>query len=165
MSAAPMPSSSGKAHNPVPAPIRPAQKQDLPSILDIAAASPEAAQWSAESYAAFLDSGIRGWVSVDENGILGFLLARWAADEMEILNLAVSPVSRRKGLGTLLLREALAWAQQNGVAKLHLEVRASNYAARQFYEAHRFHTAGRRPNYYSHPTDDAVLLFLPVAEK
>lgn len=165
MSAAPMPNFSGKAHSPVPATVRPLRKEDLPSILEIAAASPEAAQWSAESYATFLDSGIQGWISADENRILGFLLARRAADEMEILNLAVSPASRRKGLGSQLLRRALLWAQQNQVTKIHLEVRSSNSAAIKFYESHRFHSSGLRRGYYSNPSEDAVLLSLPVAHR
>lgn len=165
MSAALTPSSSGKAHNPVPATIRPLRKEDLPSILEIAAASPKAAQWSAESYAASLDSGIQGWVSADENGILGFLLVRRAAGEMEIFNLAVSPASRRQGLGSALLRQALFWAQQNQINKIHLEVRASNGAARRFYESHGFRMAGQRPGYYSNPPDDAVLLSRAVSEK
>lgn len=165
MSAAQTPNCSGEVHSLVPATVRVARKQDLPSILEIATASPEAAQWLAESYAAFLDSGIQGWVSAGENGILGFLLARRAADEMEILNFAVSPASRRKGLGSELLRQALLWAGQNQITKIHLEVRASNDAARRFYEAHGFRMAGQRPGYYSHPPDDAVLLFLPVAKK
>lgn len=149
----------------MPTTVRAVRKQDLPSILEIAAASPEAAQWSAESYAAFLDSGGQSWVTAGENVILGFLLARQAADEMEILNLAVSPSSRRKRLGSQLLREALLWAQQNGITKLHLEVRASNYAAIGFYESHRFRTAGLRRGYYSNPPEDAVLLSLSVAQE
>ena len=160
-----MPSSSGKAHNPVPATIRPLRKEDLPSILEITAASPEAAQWSAESYAASLDSGIQGWVSADENGIPGFLLARRAAGEMEILNLAVSPNSRRKGLGSQLLCQALLWAEQIQVTELHLEVRASNSAAVKFYESHGFRASGFRRNYYSSPSEDAVLLSLSVAQR
>lgn len=165
MSVALTPSSSGKAHNPVPATIRPLRKEDLPSILEIAAASPEAAQWSAESYAASLDSGIQGWVSADENGILGFLLVRRAAGEMEILNLAVSPNSRRKGLGSELLREALLWARQNQVSKIHLEVRSSNTVAIKFYESHRFRSSGLRRGYYSNPSEDAVLFSLSVAQR
>ena len=165
MSVALTPSSFGKAHNPVPATIRPLRKEDLTSILEIAAASPEAAQWSAESYAASLDSGIQGWVSADENGILGFLLVRRAAGEMEILNLAVSPNSRRKGLGSQLLLQALLWAQQNQVVKIHLEVRSSNSVAIKFYESHRFCSSGFRRNYYSNPSEDAVLLSLSVAQR
>jgi [ribosomal protein S18]-alanine N-acetyltransferase len=145
--------------------VRAFTHRDLPSVIEIAAASPDAAQWSRESYSSLLESSAQGWVAASGEAILGFLLARKAADEMEILNLAVSPASRRKGIGSMLLREALSWASRNQIAKVHLEARASNSAAMRFYESHGFRTAGQRPGYYSHPLDDAVLLFLPVAEK
>lgn len=138
---------------------------DVTSVIEIAAGSSDAAQWSRESYSSLLEAGAQGWVTASGEAVLGFLLARRAGDELEILNLAVSAASRRKGIGSVLLREALSWASQNEVANVHLEVRASNDAARRFYESHGFRIAGQRPGYYSHPPDDAVLLFLHVAKK
>ncbi|HKW89505.1 MAG TPA: ribosomal protein S18-alanine N-acetyltransferase [Candidatus Acidoferrales bacterium] len=158
-------------HDPVPDPVRgpvnvrPVTQQDLPLVLEIADASPEAAQWSFVGYQSLLKSGALCWVAGYEKRVLGFLLARQAADELEILNLAVSAASRRKGVGSLLLREALAWAEQNGISKLHLEVRASNFAAVKLYEAHGFRSAGGRRGYYSNPPDDALLLCFAVAGK
>jgi ribosomal-protein-alanine N-acetyltransferase len=145
--------------------VRALLSEDLESVLEIEAGSPEAAQWSQKDYQALLQSGAQGWIAAGENGILGFLVMRRIADEMEILNLAVASPSRRKGIGSLLLREALSWARQNWIANVHLEVRASNHAARQFYEAHGFRATGLRPGYYSNPPEDAVLLTCLVAEK
>lgn len=149
----------------MPANVRAVTKQDLPSVLRIAATSPEAAQWSQESYLSLLDSVAEGWVAAEGRAVVGFLILRQVAGDAEILNVAVLPAARRKGIGSNLLREALRWANKQDISKIHLEVRASNVAAIRFYEAHGFQTAGQRRGYYSQPPDDAVLLSLLVADK
>ncbi|HEV2489884.1 MAG TPA: ribosomal protein S18-alanine N-acetyltransferase [Candidatus Acidoferrales bacterium] len=145
--------------------VRALAKQDFDSVLEIEASSPEAAQWSQNDYSSLLRAGSQGWIAAEQGHILGFVFMRRVADEVEILNIAVAPAFRRKGVGSLLLREVLSWAKENWVANLHLEVRASNPAARKFYEAHGFRQVGCRPNYYSDPRDDAILLNRLVAEK
>ena len=129
----------------------------------IAVSCPEAAQWPLEAYSSLLRDGAQGWVAITENGVLGFLIMRRLAGEAEILNIAVSPNSRRKGVASLLLREAVRWAAESQISKIHLEVRASNLAARKLYESHGFRGAGLRRGYYSDPPDDAALLSRPVA--
>ena len=88
---------------------------------------------------------------------LGFVLARCAADEVEVLIAAVAGPMRRAGIGTALVTDALAEATRAGARQAHLEVRASNAAAIALYEALGFVAVGRRPRYYA-ATEDAVLM-------
>lgn len=143
--------------------LAPLTEQHLDAILAIQARSPEAAQWSRESYTSLLGAGARGWVANLNGATCGFLVARIAAGEMEILNLAVDPVHRRQVIGSLLLQATFTNAKRESVTKIHLEVRASNQAARSFYEANGFRQVGLRPNYYRDPIDAALLLAADVA--
>ncbi len=81
-------------------------------------------------------------------------------DEMHILNLAVHPIQRRKGIARRLLSEGLAQARTLGAEVAWLEVRPSNAAARALYESFEFKEVGRRPRYYDDTQEDALLLTL-----
>ena len=132
--------------------------QDAQAVQEIASRSPEAAQWSCASYAALNDSLCCAWVAEVDGTIDGFFVARVAADEAEILNLAVTPAKRCTGIATALLKEALAELQAQGAHNVSLEVRESNHAAIHFYEKHGFVKTGRRTAYYQGPTEAAVLM-------
>ncbi|MBV6656454.1 MAG: GNAT family N-acetyltransferase [Devosiaceae bacterium] len=77
----------------------------------------------------------------------GFILVRHAADEGEVLTLAVNPAARGRGLGTRLLDEALIALRQQGVAAVFLEVAESNHAALSVYRRRGFRQVGERPAY------------------
>jgi ribosomal-protein-alanine N-acetyltransferase len=79
---------------------------------------------------------------------------------MHILNLAVHPSKRRRGIARRLLSEGLAQARALGAELAWLEVRPSNNAARALYESFGFKEAGRRPGYYDDTQEDALLLTL-----
>jgi ribosomal-protein-alanine N-acetyltransferase len=87
----------------------------------------------------------------------GTILVRVAADEAEILTLAVSPNVRRGGIGAALLREATTRAAKMGARAVFLEVSVANITARQLYTRAGFIQAGRRPHYYSDGSDALVL--------
>lgn len=93
-----------------------------------------------------------------ENSLSGLVLLRAAADEAEILRLAVHPAWRRKGLGSILLRRGLSLAIKRGAATAFLEVRESNKAAVSFYAAHLFEVRGKRPRYYSDNGEAALVM-------
>jgi ribosomal protein S18 acetylase RimI-like enzyme len=143
--------------------IREFAPDDVDAILLIQSRCPEAAQWSRADYASVAGEGVRGWVWQQGPTVLGFLVARAAADELEILNLGVLPEARRQGVGHLLLEIALHWGRASGAARAFLEVRESNEPARLFYEAQGFFVAGRRPVYYAEPPEAALILSLPLA--
>jgi ribosomal-protein-alanine N-acetyltransferase len=89
---------------------------------------------------------------------VGYLVARAAADEGEILNVSVAPPHRRRGLARALTRHALERLAARGVAAVYLEVRESNVAARRLYESLGFAIVGRRAKYYRRPEESALVL-------
>jgi tRNA threonylcarbamoyladenosine biosynthesis protein TsaB len=100
---------------------------------------------------------------------LGFLLARVAADEAEILTLAVAPLYRRRRIGSQLLYGAADMLAAAGARRLHIEVAHSNLPAARLYETAGFTVSGSRRNYYAKSDgtyEDAVLMSrsLPIAE-
>jgi ribosomal-protein-alanine N-acetyltransferase len=133
--------------------IRPLQASDAGAIERITRLSPEAAHWTSQGY-----QGLPGWVAENDGEVVGFLFARIAADEMEILNLAVEPAAREHGVGGALLAAALAYGAKAAVTSVFLEVRESNRRARQFYERRGFAVTGRRPRYYHRPEEDALVM-------
>ena len=84
--------------------------------------------------------------------------------ELEILNLAVEPESRRRGHGRRLLLLALQAGRKMGMQKALLEVREHNVAALGLYRACGFVRAGRRRRYYADTGEDALVLERPLAE-
>ena len=91
----------------------------------------------------------------------GMVLVRVAADEAEILTLAVAPGARRRGLGRRLMQAAAAQAREVGASRLFLEVSSRNAAARALYQSQGFTQAGRRRRYYADGSD-ALVLVLPL---
>jgi ribosomal-protein-alanine acetyltransferase len=87
----------------------------------------------------------------------GFIVGRSAADEGEILNLAVSASSRRQGQGHALISQLFQCFRDHSVVRVFLEVRESNSAAIAFYERLGFRLSGRRPSYYRDPVETALL--------
>lgn len=65
--------------------------------------------------------------------VVGYIVFRMVVDEMEILDLAVAPDARRKGLGRRLVNAALEASARRDVRAVYLEVRESNAAARSLY--------------------------------
>lgn len=138
--------------------IRALESRDIPGVLEIQNSCHEAAQWPEDAYRALAPARESSWIAEQNGDVAGFLIARVVASEMEILNLAVRANLRRQGIATALLRESLLWGVQAAARRAFLEVRASNIAALQFYEAHGFSPAGKRPNYYRSPDEDALIL-------
>lgn len=105
--------------------------------------------WTRSQCAGILPmTGVRLVLARDDSGqVLGFALYRTIVDDSELLLLAVSPDSQRKGVGRQLLSHFIEDAKKNGANRIHLEVRDGNPAVRM-YEAAGFVQSNRRPNYY-----------------
>jgi ribosomal-protein-alanine N-acetyltransferase len=103
-----------------------------------------------------------GLVARIKETIVGYAMARWAADTGEILNLAVAPEHRRAGIAVRLIDGVIKVLAEQGVGEVYLEVRESNAAARLLYQGRGFTVAGMRRAYYRHPTEDALVLRLPL---
>ncbi len=138
--------------------VRPARRDDLDVIEAIErAANPH--PWSRASIEASLDDALGISLVVDDGGVVaGFVLSRAVLDEAEVLEIAVAPAHRRRGLARALLQALVQRLRDAGVVSLHLEVRRANEGARALYEAAGFRVSGERRGYYSEPYDDAVLM-------
>ncbi|MEX2270397.1 MAG: ribosomal protein S18-alanine N-acetyltransferase [Vicinamibacterales bacterium] len=97
----------------------------------------------------------------DDAGRAAAFCACWLlVDELHINSLAVAPGLRRQGLGSELMRAVLMAARQEGAVRATLEVRRSNEAARALYERLGFQVEAIRPDYYTNPREDALILWL-----
>jgi ribosomal protein S18 acetylase RimI-like enzyme len=131
--------------------LRAATPDDLAAIARIQAASPEASQWEPASYLAY-----HCLVAIFEGAVAGFVVTRSTGPkEREILNLAVDPALRRRGVARRLMEHVLG--QESKVAWF-LEVRESNSAAIGLYGALGFHAAGRREEYYREPLEAGIVM-------
>lgn len=126
--------------------------------------------WDADTFAAFLAAPhtfAHAAAHAARSGaqLTGFVLWRCAADEAEVLTLAVAPAHRRRGLASLLLDAVAAAAYDRGVARLFCEVAEDNGAARALYRRLGFADVGRRPGYYPRATQlaiDALIVCRPL---
>ncbi len=101
--------------------------------------------------------------SSTQKSLLGYCCFWIVFGEVHIMNLAVHPDWRMKGIATRLVEETISISRQHAVKKLHLEVRRSNDPARRLYEKFGFKVITVRPNYYSQPREDALLMALDLA--
>ncbi len=116
-----------------------------------------------EVFAASVPARGQLWVAEGRDGrILGYAGIELSAlgGEADIINVAVNPAHRRRGVGRQLLTTATAYARRLGVTLLWLRVRKGNRGARAFYRKCGFRTIGRFRDYYDDPPEDAVLLAL-----
>lgn len=97
-------------------------------------------------------AGVFLMLALDSSGdeVVGFSLVRTVADEAELLLIAVLPSHHRRGIGRMLLDQFLEDARENGLKRVHLEVRDGNPAI-AMYRAAGFSPVGRRRNYYHGP--------------
>lgn len=94
-----------------------------------------------------------------EARVAAFCLCWLIVDELHINTIAVDPALRRRGLATQLMRHVLGDAAASGARRATLEVRRSNAPALALYERLGFLVCASRPGYYSHPEEDALILW------
>lgn len=140
---------------------------DLEAVLEVDAAS-FTRPWTRAMYEAeFLNQPTsRLYVlRTSDQRVAGYCAVWVIVDELHINNIAVRPELRGQGIGSALLARVLEEAVQTGARRATLEVRRSNDAARRLYERFGFRIAGVRRDYYTHPTEDALILWRePPAE-
>lgn len=103
-------------------------------------------------------------VRVDDIRVAGFCAFWRIADQIHINNLAIRPELRGRGLGRVLLARVLEDADVLGAPSATLEVRRSNVPALRLYERAGFTVTGVRPAYYTHPVEDALVLWRGQAD-
>ena len=97
-------------------------------------------------------------VAEDSDGVFGYVVLYFAADEGEVPSVAVSADKRGRGAAKALMQEAFDEAILHGVKKVFLEVRESNVAARGLYDGLGFLQVSIRKNFYTNPTENACLM-------
>ncbi len=101
-------------------------------------------------------------VSKINGAVVGYIIALKVYDEVHILNLAVHPEYRRKGIGRGLLSECLRYFSDKGIRSAILEVRVRNKNAIMLYEKAGFKSIGLRRKYYSDTGEDALVMKLDM---
>ncbi len=117
--------------------------------------------WSRESLKETLESKDSLFYVAELDGrVIGCIGMSFVLDEGYIYNVAVEKDSRKNGVGSALIQTLVNYGKKNGFAFLTLEVRESNTAARSLYSNFGFIKVGERKDYYSDPTENAVLMTL-----
>jgi ribosomal-protein-alanine N-acetyltransferase len=121
--------------------------------------------WSEASFREALESPWTfGLVAHTGRSIAGYLIGREVAGTGEVLNLAVAPNVRRRGVARALLRAGLSFLRRRRVEEVYLEVRESNQSAQALYLSLGFRPVGQRAAYYRNPKEDALVLWLPLEQ-
>ncbi len=154
--------------------VRPMLLRDLRRVAAIEAEcfGPEAwpLQVFREALEAFTQAQpMRGglWVAEDPDtgGVVGYagveVSALWG--EMDLINIAVDPAYRRRGIGEALLKWIIRRCRREGIPLLWLRVRASNEGARQFYRRLGFEPRGKFDHYYEDPDEPAIIMAMDVS--
>ncbi len=115
--------------------------------------------WDAASVASELTNRLSLWLVAEEDGSLaGYVGSQSVLGEADMMNVAVDPAFRRKGVAEALVTALLDELKSRGNYCLSLEVRVSNDAAIALYKKLGFSQVGRRKNYYQKPREDALIL-------
>lgn len=114
--------------------------------------------WSESALGLLLTDAATGFVCLLDGRAVAYGGMLLAPDEGQITNIAVHPDHRRLGLGARLMERLEGAARSRGLLQIALEVRASNEAAIALYERTGYAVAGRRPNFYTSPREDALVM-------
>lgn len=115
--------------------------------------------WSEKSVASELDNKLAWWlVATDGDRVAGYVGSQTVMGETDMMNIAVHPDYRRRGLAEALVNALVEDLKKQESHCLTLEVRASNEAAQKLYEKLGFAQVGLRKNYYRNPREDALIL-------
>ena len=134
---------------------------DLDGVLSVEAES-FTNPWTREMYAWEMQNRAVCHIYVvrtHECRVAGFCAFWLVFDEVHINNVAIRPRYRGRGWGTLLMQHVLSEGRRLGATRATLEVRASNVGALRLYERLGFYIAATRRNYYTHPVEDALILW------
>ena len=115
--------------------------------------------WSEKSIASELDNELSLWlVALDGDRVAGYVGSQTVIDETDMMNIAVHPDYRRKGIAGRLVEALIAMLKEGGSHRLSLEVRVSNESARRLYDELGFSEIAIRKRYYQNPKEDALIL-------
>lgn len=138
--------------------IRPMSEKDLDQVCDIEN-DIFSTPWSKKSFLSSINSKDNIYLVAKEEGIIVGYCGLWGTvDEGQITNVAVKKEFRMKHIGSRLVKTLMEYGKEAGLITFSLEVRTSNHAAKKMYEKLGFKSCGVRKNYYTLPTEDAVIM-------
>lgn len=138
------------------------KETDLDEVISIEKAS-FSQPWTINMFLQELESPFSyAWVAREKGQVVGYICFWLIFDEAHILNLAVHPGYRNRGIGSLLLDRAIHFWNKIGIRGAFLEVRVSNVQAQRLYRKFGFRIIGRRPEYYRNPVEDALVMYLDI---
>ncbi len=115
--------------------------------------------WSESSVASELENELAYWlVAIEGDRVAGYVGSQTVLGETDMMNIAVHPDYRRRGVAETLVNALVDALKGKGSHCLTLEVRASNTPAQKLYEKLGFAQVGLRKNYYRNPKEDARIL-------
>ena len=115
--------------------------------------------WSEKSIASELGNIWALWiVAMEDDRVVGYIGSQSCGDETDVMNVAVHPDYRRRGIAESLIGVLVTELKNRGSRALMLEVRVSNAPAIALYEKLGFYQVGCRKNYYRNPKEDALIL-------
>ena len=140
--------------------IRNATDKDIPRLEELEKQS-FSVPWTAQMLINQLHGDGRVFLAADVDGELAGYIGMWyVLDEGYITNVAVAREHQSAGVATALIRELIRRSYTLSLLFLSLEVRESNMDARRLYSGLEFKDVGKRPGYYEHPDEDAVIMTL-----
>ena len=109
-----------------------------------------------------INPNARAFCAVSGGRVCGFAVIYIMGSDAELMDIAVHPDFRRKGIGEALMDKAVSLCEEEGAERLLLEVRVSNENAINLYRKKGFEKVGERKDYYSNPTENAGLYDLKL---
>ena len=141
--------------------IKPMEKSDIDSVIDIEEKTYGPHHWSKDSFMNELSNELARYFSVfNENGNLIAYCGCWQIlEEAHITNIAVHPDFRQKHIGEAMLKTIVDECYKNMAKYITLEVRVGNKPAIRLYEKYGFKSLGTRKGYYQDNNEDALIMW------
>lgn len=138
--------------------IRKMELEDVPQVAAIERLC-FSAPWNENMIISSWESRLSCWLIAEIDGcVAGYVGSEAVLDSADMMNIAVAPEYRKRGIAEALIKALVEHLQQRDILFLLLEVRASNAPAIALYNKLCFEQVGRRPKYYTNPREDALIL-------
>lgn len=140
--------------------IRKMEERDIAEVVAIEEET-FSSPWSADSFLQESKNKNNIYLVVEDNGeVIGYCGLWGVVGEGQITNVAVRKDNRNRGVGKIMLTKLLELGVNQGLESFTLEVRESNKSALRVYQSLGFYSAGIRKNFYTEPTEHAVIMWL-----
>ncbi len=133
-------------------------RRDYPEVLEIERQSFEFSWTEDDFHAELRQRNINGMVAEHEGRVVGFMVYALLADTIQILNFAVSPSSRRQGVGSQMVAKMICKLRLQRRERLRLYVRETNLSAQLFFKSQGFKACGMIRGHYEDSDEDAYVM-------